>query len=79
MLSCVDIQATNVVSADLGILNYTKTLKFMGTTYTVTPKQMLQCKLPIKWICKMANSALGVNRELLEYCHLIAKQSTRAT
>jgi hypothetical protein len=80
MLSCVDIyKPNNVVSADLGILNYTKTPKPTGTTFTVTPKQMSQCKLPVKWLCKMANSVMGVNEELLEYPHLIANQTTRAT
>jgi hypothetical protein len=68
-----------VVSADLGILNYTETPKLMGTTYMITPKQMVQRKLPMKWLCEMANSVLGVNRKLLEYRHLIANQSTRAT
>ncbi len=27
----------------------------------------------------MANSVMGVNGELLKYCHLIANQTTRAT
>jgi hypothetical protein len=80
MLSCVDIYKPNyIVSADLGILNYTKTPKLTGTTFTVMPKQMSQCKLPMKWLCKMANSVMGVNGELLEYRHLIANQTTRAT
>jgi hypothetical protein len=80
MLSCVDIYMPQYfVSADLGILNYTKTPKPTGTTYTVTPKQMAQRKLHMKGLCKMANSVLGVNRELLEYCHLIANQTARAT
>jgi hypothetical protein len=79
-LSCVDIYKPQyLVYSDLGILNYTKTPKLTGTTYTVTPKQMAQCKLPMKWSCKMTNSVLGVNRELLEYRHLIANQTTRAT
>ncbi len=79
MLSCVDIYKPNyVVSVDLGILNYAKTPKPAGTTFTVMPKQMSQCKLPIKWLCKMANSVMGVNGELLEYRHLIANQTTRA-
>ncbi len=77
MLSCVDIYKPHyVVCTDLGILNYTKTPKFTGTTYTVTPKQMAQSKLPMKWLCKMANSMLG---ELLENSQLIANQTTRAT
>ncbi len=80
MLSCVDIyKPTYVVSADLGILNYTKTPKPTGTTITVMPKQMSQCKLPMKGLCKMANSVMGANGELLEYPHLIAYQTTRAT
>jgi hypothetical protein len=33
----------------------------------------------MKWLCKMANSVMGVNGELLEYHHLIANQTTRAT
>jgi hypothetical protein len=80
MLSCVDIYKPHyVISMDLGILNYTKTPKLIGKTYTVTPKQMAQCKLPMKCLCKMANSVMGVNGELLEYRHLIANQTTRAT
>ncbi len=80
MLSCVNIYKPNyVVSADLGILNYTETPKPIGTTFTVMPKQMSQRKLPMKCLCKMANSVMGVNGELLEYRHLIANQTTRAT
>ncbi len=80
MLSCVDMYKTQyVVSLDLGILNYTQTPKLTGTTYMVTPKQMAQHKLLMKWLCKMANSVLRVNGELLEYHHLIANQTTRAT
>jgi hypothetical protein len=80
MLSYVDVYKPQyVVSADLGILNFTKIPKLTGTTYTVTPKQMAQRKLPIKWLCKMANSVMGVNGELLDYHHLIANQTTRAT
>ncbi len=33
----------------------------------------------MKWLCKMANSVMGVNGELLEYRHLIANQTARAT
>jgi hypothetical protein len=76
MLSCVDIyKPLYIASVDLRILNFTKIPKLTGTTYTVTPKQMAQCKLPMKWLCKMANSVMGVNGELLEYCHLIANQT----
>jgi hypothetical protein len=80
MLSCVDIyEPRYVVSMELQILNFAKTPKLTGTTYTVTPKQMVQWRLPIKWLFEIANSVLGVNRELLEYHHLIANQTTRAT
>ncbi len=79
MLSCVVIYKPHyVVSVDLGILNYSETPKLTGTTYTVTLKQMAQHKLPVKWLCKMANSVMGVNGELLEYHCLIANQITRA-
>jgi hypothetical protein len=74
-----DNKPNYVVSVDLGILNYTETPKPTGTTFTVMPKQMSQCKLPMKWLCKMANSVMGANGELLEYHHLIANQTTRAT
>jgi hypothetical protein len=80
MLSCVDIYKPNyVVSMNMGFLNYTKTPKSKGTSYTVTSKQMSQCKLPMKWLCKMANLVMGVDGELLKYHHLIANQTTRAT
>ncbi len=80
MLSYVDIYKPHyIVSADLGILNYTQTPKLTGTTLTVTPKQMAQCIIPMNWLCKTANSVLGVNGELLEYHHLISNQTTRAT
>jgi hypothetical protein len=75
---CGHIQA-KLVSADLGILNYTKTPKPTGTIFTVTPKQMSQCKLPMKWLCKMANSVVEADGEFLKYRHLIANQITRAT
>jgi hypothetical protein len=79
MLSCVDVYKPQyIVSMDLGTLTYTKTTELTGTTYTVTTKQMAQRKLSMKWLCQMANSALGVNGELLEYCHLILNQTTRA-
>ena len=33
---------------------------------------MAHHKLPMAWLCEMKNSILGLNGELLEYCHLIA-------
>jgi hypothetical protein len=79
-ISCRNILTPNyIVSADLGILKYTKIPKPTGTTFIVTPKQMLQCKLPMKWLCKMANSVVGANGKLLDYHKLIANQTTKAT
>jgi hypothetical protein len=48
-------------------------------TFVITPEQMSRRKLPMMWFCKMANSVLGNNGELLEYWHLIAHPTTRAT
>ena len=48
-------------------------------TFAITPEQTSHCKLPMTWFCEMANSVLGTNGELLEYWHLIANPSTRAT
>jgi hypothetical protein len=66
MLACMDIHKPHyLIYVDLGILNYNKTPKLTGTTYTVTPKQMAQRKLPMRWLCGMADSVMGVNGELL--------------
>jgi len=79
MLSCVDIYKPNyVLSANLGILSFTETVP-TGTTYMVTPQKMTARRMPMTWFCKMANLVIGENGELLEYRHLIANQTTRAT
>jgi hypothetical protein len=44
----------------------------------ISPSQLSQCKFPMKWLCKMANSVIGDNGELLNYCHLIANPKTKA-
>jgi hypothetical protein len=36
-------------------------------------------KIPLIWLCTMANSVLGEQGELLEYQHLIANPKTWAT
>ena len=80
MLTCVDIYKPQyVLSADLGILNFAATPKLTGTTYTVTPQQMLTRRIPLNWICEMANSVIGENGEHLEYRHLIAHHTTMTT
>jgi hypothetical protein len=79
MLSCVDIYKPNyVLSADLGILNFAATVP-TGTIYTVTPQKMSARRIPMTWFCKMANSVIGENGELLEYRHLITNETMRAT
>ena len=79
MLLCVDIYKPQcVLSEDLGILNFANTPNLMGKTYKVTPKQMLQRKLPMTWFCKIAHSVIGDNGELKEYRHLIANPKPRA-
>ncbi len=79
ILLCVDIYKPKyVLSADLGILNFTTTVP-TGTTYTVTPQQMSVHRIPMTWFCEMANLVLGDNGELLEYRHLIANQATWTT
>ena len=79
MLSCVDIYKPKyVLSADLGILNFTATVP-MGKTYTVAPQQMSARRIPMSWFCEMANSVIGDNGELLEYRHLVSNHKTRLT
>ncbi len=79
MLSCMDIYKPQyVMSPDLGILNYIATAP-TGTTHTITPQQMSVRRIPMTWFCKMANSVIGDNGEILEYCHLIANHATWAT
>ena len=48
-------------------------------TLELSAQKMASQKLPMTWICEMANSVLGENGELLEYRHLIANPKTRAT
>ena len=40
---------------------------------------MASQKLPMTWLCEMANSVLGEEGELLEYWHLITNPKSRAT
>jgi hypothetical protein len=67
-----------VVSSDLGILNYVATVP-TGMMHMVTPQQMSVRRIPMTWFHEMASSVIGDNRELLEYCHLIANHATWAT
>ena len=76
MLACIDIsKPTFVVSQDLGILNYTKTKK---PVFEIAAKQLSSRRIPMMWLCKLANSVLGEKGELLVYCHLISNPKTKA-
>jgi hypothetical protein len=48
-------------------------------TFKFSAAKLATQKFPLKWFCKMANSVLGKQRELLEYRHLIANPKTWAT
>jgi hypothetical protein len=57
MLACLDIsKPTYVVSQDLGMLNYTETKK---PVFERTAKQLSSRRIPMTWLCEMANSVIG--------------------
>jgi hypothetical protein len=47
--------------------------------FKILAAKMASQKLPMRWLCKMANSVLGEHGKLLEYQHLIVNPKTRAT
>ncbi len=47
--------------------------------FKILAAKMASQKLPMTWLCEMANSVLGEHGKLLEYRHLIANPKTRAT
>ncbi len=47
--------------------------------FKILAAKMASQKLPMMWLCEMANSVLGEQDKLLEYRHLIANPKTRAT
>jgi hypothetical protein len=47
--------------------------------FVVSAEKMASRRIPMTGLCEMANSVLGENGELLEYCHLIANPKMRAT
>ncbi len=47
--------------------------------FEILEAKMASQKLPMTWLCEMANSVLGKQGKLLEYRHLIANPKTRAT
>ncbi len=48
-------------------------------TFEILAAKLTTQKFPLKWFCKMANSILSKQGELLEYHHLIANPKTQAT
>ncbi len=59
--------------AMLACINITK------PNFEISAANMASQKLPMPWLCEMANSVLSEQGELLEYRHLIANPKTRAT
>ncbi len=47
--------------------------------FKISSAKLATRKLSLIWLCKMANSVIGKQGELLEYQHLIANPRTRAT
>jgi hypothetical protein len=47
--------------------------------FEILAAKMASQKLPMTWLCEMANSVLGKQGKLLEYRHLISNPKTRAT
>jgi hypothetical protein len=47
--------------------------------FKISAAKLATRKFPLIWLCKMANSVLGKQGELLEYHQLIANLKTRAT
>jgi hypothetical protein len=80
MLSCIDItKPTYILSQDLGILNYQDKKRVLPVRQELSAQKMASRSFPMAWLCKMANSVMGENGELLKYRHLIANPKTRAT
>ncbi len=62
------MQETMLVCIDITKLNF-----------KISATKMASQKLPMMWLCEMANSVLGKHGENLEYRHLIANPKTSAT
>jgi len=76
ILACVDIsKPTYVVSQEIGVLNYTETKK---PVFEIAAKQLSSRRIPMTWLCEMANSVLGEKGKLLKYRHLIGNLKTKA-
>ncbi len=59
MLACVDIYRPEyTLSEGLGLLNHTSNPTKPIAKFTVTPQQMSMRRLPMAWLCEMANSVI---------------------
>jgi hypothetical protein len=47
--------------------------------FAISAAKLATQNFPLVWFCEMANSVLGKQGKLLEYCHLIANPKTQAT
>jgi hypothetical protein len=54
-------------------------IKITKPKFEVSVAKLATQKLLLIWLCEMANSVIGKQGELLEYCHLIANPKTGAT
>ncbi len=67
-------QTTSIMQeAMLACINITK------PKFKISAPKLVSRKYPVIWLCKMANSVIGKQGELLEYHHLIANPKTCAT
>jgi hypothetical protein len=57
------------------MLNYTETRK---PVFEIAAKQLSSHRIPMTWLCEMANFVLGEKGEHLEYRHLISNPKTKA-
>ncbi len=67
-------QRTSIMQeAMLACINITK------STFKISAAKLSTQKFPLIWFCKMSNSVLNKQGELLKYRHLIANLKTQAT
>ena len=79
MLACVNIYHPEyTLSEDLGLFNYTSNPTKPMAKFMMTPQQMSMRRLPMAWLCEMANSVIGEGSVLLKYKQLIANPKTQA-
>jgi hypothetical protein len=79
MLACINIYPLEyTLSEDIGLLNCTSNPTKPMAKFMMTPQQMSMRRLPMAWLCEMANSVIGEGSVLLKYKQLIANPKTQA-